>query len=130
MMPRPEGPTQILVVDDEPFLVRTLVDLFERHGWRTEGVYDADAALRCFYAERPGVVLTGGGMRGRDGYQLTRALRSDTTLDPEPFVIMLTGGGRDVDRQQAGEVGVDEYVTKPFRPSQLVSCVESVMETA
>ena len=124
------GPVQILVADDEPFLVRTLVDLFERRGWRALGVYDATEALRVYYAERPDVVVTGGGTEGRGGCKLTRALRADADLDPEPFVIMLTGGGRDVDRRRAEAVGVDEYVTKPFRPSALVACVESVLETA
>jgi DNA-binding response OmpR family regulator len=60
-------------------------------------------------------------MPAPDGFEVCRIIREDLPPDRQPYVTMITAAGQDADRQRAAQVGVDEFLTKPFSPSQLVA---------
>ena len=67
-------------------------------------------------------------MPNGDGYDVCRSLRADPDLD-QPHVIMLTASAREVYRERAAEVGVDEFMTKPFSPRELRERVQELLES-
>ena len=78
--------------------------------------------------ERPSKprVIVDAVMPGLSGYDVCRALREDRDA-PRPHVMMLTAGGREADKALAAEVGIDEFVTKPFTPSALRARVREIL---
>ncbi len=62
-----------------------------------------------------------------DGYELSATVRDDAGLERKPYMIMLTAGGREVDRARADLAGVDEFMTKPFSPSKLRGRVREIL---
>jgi DNA-binding response OmpR family regulator len=65
-------------------------------------------------------------MPGMTGYEVCRALREDVDA-PRPHVIMLSAGARETDKALAAEVGIDEFVTKPFSPLALRARVREIL---
>ena len=75
---------------------------------------------------RPRLVILDAMMPNGDGYDVCRTLRADPGLD-QPHVIMLTASAGEVDRERAEEVGVDEFMTKPFSPRELRERVQELL---
>ena len=113
----------ILVVDDEPHIVRLARDYLERAGFTVSTAGDGPAALRQARAGRPDLVVLDLGLPGLDGLDVARALRRDSTVP----IIMLTARTDESDRIVGLELGADDYVTKPFSPKELVARVRAVL---
>ncbi len=113
----------ILVVDDEPGIVRIVRDYLEQGGFTVLAASDGEAALRAARTIKPDLVVLDLGLPGLDGLDVTRALRRD---GPVP-IIMLTARSEESDKLVGLELGADDYLTKPFSPKELVARVRAVL---
>ncbi len=117
---------RILVVDDDKEIVRLLRAYLEQSGFRVLVAYDGETALHILRRERPDLVLLDLMLPDRDGWDVTRIVRSDAALRATP-IIMLTARVEDQDKIVGLELGADDYVTKPFNPREVVARVRAVL---
>ncbi len=96
----------------------------ERAGYAVQVAYDGDTAWHMLRADRPDLLLLDLMLPGRDGYEITRLLRSDPHLAHIP-IIMLTARIDDTDKIVGLEMGADDYVTKPYNPREVVARVRA-----
>jgi len=115
--------TTILIVEDEPALVRLIRDYLVRNGFRVVTASDAGGALQRFRADRPDLIVLDLGLPDRDGLDVTREIRRTSNLP----IIILTARGEETDRIVGLELGADDYMVKPFSPNELVARVRAVL---
>ena len=113
----------VLVVDDEPEIVRLVRDYLERAGFAVAVAADGPSALRAARSARPDIVVLDLGLPGMDGLDVARELRRDGEVP----IIMLTARTEEADRVAGLELGADDYVSKPFSPRELVARVRAVL---
>jgi two-component system, OmpR family, alkaline phosphatase synthesis response regulator PhoP len=116
----------VLVVDDEPFIRRALTFVLNREGYETATASDGSEALQKIRALRPKLVFLDVMMPGRDGFEVCREIKADPLLR-STHVILLTARGQDSDRAAGLSAGADEYMTKPFSPSQVLARVRDLV---
>ncbi|MCD6289969.1 MAG: response regulator transcription factor [Anaerolineae bacterium] len=117
---------RVLVVDDDRQIVRLVRAYLEQSGFEVLTASDGETALHTIRSERPDLVVLDLMLPGRDGWEITRILRSDPSLVGTP-IIMLTARVEDTDKIVGLELGADDYVTKPFNPRELVARVRAVL---
>ena len=116
-----------LVIADDSSTILAMVELaVRRDGYEPATAMDGLQALEVIREHRPELVIIDAMMPGASGYEVCKSLRDDPD-GPRPYVIMLTAGGRDSDREQAEASGVDEFMTKPFSPSALRERVKEIL---
>jgi DNA-binding response OmpR family regulator len=121
------GPvTEILVVEDEPDILRLVVHHLEREGFRCRTAATGPDAVQAARAHRPDLVVLDVMLPGLDGFEVCRRLRADPGTAGVP-IIMLTAKSEEVDRVVGLELGADDYVVKPFSPKELVARVRAVL---
>ena len=113
----------ILVVDDEPKLLKTVRAYLENAGFRVVTAGDGQMALTVFRHEKPALIVLDLGLPGMDGLDVARTLRRDSNVP----IIMLTARVDETDKLIGLELGSDDYVTKPFSPRELVARVRAVL---
>lgn len=119
------APRSILIVDDEPYILRALMYLLRREGYEVEIAADGEEGLARARSLHPEVVFLDMMMPRLNGLQVVERMR----LDPElarSYVIMLTARGQTADREAGLSAGVNEYLTKPFSPRDLVVRLERI----
>ncbi|MGH2450699.1 MAG: response regulator transcription factor, partial [Candidatus Limnocylindria bacterium] len=115
-------PRVVVVEDDES--VAELVGLYLRNaGFVVEHAATAAAARAAFRATKPAIVVLDLGLPDGDGRDLFAELRARADTP----VLALTARAEDVDKVEALEAGLDDYVTKPFNPRELVARVRAVL---
>jgi len=115
---------RILIVDDEPEMVRGLEDNLRFEGYETLSAGDGKSGLDLALSAAPDLVLLDVMMPGMSGWDVCRALRERRIEVP---VIMLTARGEEVDRVKGLELGADDYVTKPFGLRELLARIRAVL---
>ncbi len=115
---------RILVVDDDKEVVRLMRAYLERAGYEVLVAYDGQTALHILRRDRPDVVLLDLMLPDKDGWEVTRLVRSDANLAATP-IIMLTARVDVTDRIVGLEMGADDYVTKPYDPREVVARVRA-----
>jgi two-component system alkaline phosphatase synthesis response regulator PhoP len=113
----------ILVVDDEPRIVKLARDYLEQGGFRVVTAADGTTALAVARHERPDLIVLDLNLPGTDGLDVCRALRRESDVP----IIMLTARVEETDRLIGLELGADDYITKPFSPRELVARVRAVL---
>jgi two-component system alkaline phosphatase synthesis response regulator PhoP len=116
----------ILVVDDEPKIVRLARDYLEGSGFRVLPLFDGAEALAAARQAQPDLVVLDLNLPGMDGLDVCRALRRASSVP----IIMLTARADETDRLIGLEVGADDYIVKPFSPRELVARVRAVLRRA
>lgn len=114
----------VLIVDDEPDIVRLLTVALRPEGLRILSAHDGETALQIAYTERPSLILMDWHMPGRDGLEVCRRLRAteDPQLRDVPVVLLTAQSG--AEHIAAGfAAGVTDYLTKPFNPAYVRSRV-------
>jgi two-component system alkaline phosphatase synthesis response regulator PhoP len=120
---------RVLVVDDDREIVRLVRAYLEQSGYQVLVAYDGETALHILRRERPDLVVLDLMLPDRDGWDVTRVVRSDPGLRATP-IIMLTARVEDQDKIVGLELGADDYVTKPFNPREMVARVRAVLRRA
>lgn len=114
----------VLIVDDDPDIVRLLAMSLRPEGFRLLTAHDGETALQIVHAERPALILMDWHMPGRNGLEVCRLLRaeSDPQLRAVPVVLLTAQSGEE--HIAAGfAAGVTDYLTKPFNPAYVRSRV-------
>lgn len=106
----------ILVVDDEPKIVKLLRDYLERAGFGVRVASNGKLAFSLARIEKPDLIILDLGLPQMDGLDVTRELRKVSNVP----IIMLTGRSEESDKLIGLELGADDYITKPFSPKELV----------
>jgi DNA-binding response OmpR family regulator len=114
---------QILIVDDEPKIVRLVHDFLAAAGFGVSTARSGDEALRHVRTAPVDLVILDLGLPGMDGLDVARSIRRASDLP----IIMLTARDDETDKLVGLELGADDYVTKPFSPRELVARVRAVL---
>ncbi len=117
---------RILVVEDEDDIALALSVLLTRNGHEVTRAPDGLSGLRAAHEERPELVLLDIGLPDLDGWSVLARLR-DTS---EVRVLLLTAAVRDEDKARGLRGGADDYLTKPFRNTELLARVEALLTPA
>ncbi len=118
---------KILVVDDESRMRKLLKDFLEREGYRVIEAADGLEAMERFYEDKEiALLILDVMMPNMDGWQVCREVRQSSKVP----IIMLTARSEERDELQGFELGVDEYISKPFSPKILVARAEAVLRRA
>lgn len=115
---------RILIVEDEPALVRGLKDTFAAKGFHVLTAQDGEAGLELALSSAPDLILLDIMLPRINGYEVCRALREHGMEMP---IIMLTAKGQEEDIILGLNIGADDYVTKPFKIGELVARVNAFL---
>ena len=115
---------KILVVDDESRMRKLVKDFLGREGYQVLEAGDGLEAMEAFYAEKDiALIILDVMMPKMDGWQTCREIRQYSKVP----IIMLTAKSDERDELQGFQLGVDEYISKPFSPKILVARVEAIL---
>lgn len=115
---------KILVVDDESRMRKLVRDFLERAGFQVLEVGDGMEALDLFYEDQGiSLIILDVMMPKMDGWEVCREIRKESKVP----IIMLTARGEERDELNGFELGVDEYISKPFSPKILVARVNALL---
>ncbi|HBG74854.1 MAG: DNA-binding response regulator [Chloroflexi bacterium GWB2_49_20] len=114
---------KILIVDDEKRLVSLVSEYLQQAGYRVVSAYDGKEALSIARLEKPDLIILDLMMPEMNGYEFIQAHRKEMDTP----IILLTARVEDEEKVIGLELGADDYVTKPFRPRELVARVRSVL---
>ena len=115
---------KILVVDDEARMRKLVSDFLVREGFEVLEAEDGEKAMDLFYSNKDiALVILDVMMPKMDGWQVLREIRESSQVP----VVMLTARADEKDELRGFELGVDEYVTKPFSPRTLVARVNAIL---
>jgi len=117
---------QILVVDDEPQIVKVLQAYLEKAGYRVISAGDGSNALAAFRQHRPDFVILDLNLPVIDGLDVCRTIRRESNVP----ILMLTARVEEADRLIGLELGADDYVVKPFSPREVVARVKTIFRRA
>jgi len=120
---RDNSTSLILVVDDDPGIRRLLTRYLTEQGYQTAAVSDGKGMDQWLQSNQPDLIILDLMLPGEDGLSLTRKIRA-TGNTP---IIMLTARGEEVDRIVGLEMGADDYLPKPFNPSELLARIRAVL---
>ena len=116
--------TKILVVDDESRMRKLVKDFLVRQGYTVLEAADGMGAMDYFYEDKDiALVILDVMMPKMDGWQVCREIRMHSKVP----IIMLTARSEERDELQGFDLGVDEYISKPFSPKILVARVEAIL---
>lgn len=113
----------ILVVDDEPHIVKVMRGYLEQAGFRVITAGDGPTALAQYKHEKPDLVVLDLNLPGFDGLDVARRIRTQANTP----ILMLTARVDESDRLIGLELGADDYVLKPFSPKEVVARVRAVL---
>lgn len=116
-------PQLILVVDDEPKIVRLARDYLEKNGFRVLTASDGQSALTAARREKPDLIILDLMLPMIDGREVCRILRRESDVP----IIMLTALSEEIDQVTGLEIGADDYITKPFSIRALVARVRALL---
>jgi DNA-binding response OmpR family regulator len=113
----------ILIIEDEPELVKVVQSYLEKSGYKVATAYRGDSGLTAFDNVHPDLVLLDLNLPGIDGLDVAREIRrrQDTPI------IMVTARVEETDRLVGLELGADDYISKPFSPREVVARVKAVL---
>ncbi|MCX6591159.1 MAG: response regulator transcription factor [Acidobacteria bacterium] len=116
--------SRILLVEDERDLATTLADLLSAEGYQVAMVHDGPAGLAKAQSDSFDLIILDVMLPGKNGYDVCRELRQRGS---DVAILMLTARGQVVDRVVGLKLGADDYLAKPFDPSELVARVEALL---
>ena len=118
---------KILIVDDDPPIVKLLKFTLEEAGYETAVAYDGDEAMKKVGDEKPDLVLLDIMLPTKDGYSVLEDLRGSSDFKILPIVI-ISARVREVDISYGLELGANDYFTKPLELDKLVKRVEELLK--
>ena len=115
----------VVCIDDSKTVQRNVKSILEASGYEVLGILEPAKALTQLVRHKPDLILMDINMPGVDGYELCRMLRQSKLLRGIP-IVMVTGRDGMIDRLRARVVGATDYLTKPFKPEELLEMVTQV----
>ena len=115
--------TKILVVDDEPSILKLVTAYLESEGYEYKTAQDGLTALKTIRSFRPEIIILDIMLPGMDGIEVLGQLRRES----DAYVIMLTARSEETDKIVGLSVGADDYLTKPFSPRELMARIKAVL---
>lgn len=116
----------ILIVEDEPEIAKLIQLSLEREGFSCQWCRDGLAALQVFTKQQPDVILLDLMLPGLDGLEVCARIRQKPGVK-DPYILMLTAKGEEIDRVIGLSTGADDYLVKPFSPTELVARVRALL---
>jgi two-component system response regulator BaeR len=113
----------ILIVEDEPKIAALLMDYLEHAGFRTHVINHGDHAIPWLNQNEPAAVLLDLNLPGMDGLEICRSIREISNLP----ILMITAKVEEHDRLCGLDIGADDYICKPFSPSEVVARLKAVL---
>ena len=117
---------RILLVDDEPLILKGLKYTLEQEGYETESAMDGEEALEKFTAETYDLILLDVMLPKLDGLSVCQRIREQSNVP----IIMLTAKGEDMDKILGLEYGADDYMTKPFNILEVKARIKTILRRA
>jgi two-component system, OmpR family, catabolic regulation response regulator CreB len=117
---------QVLLVEDDPAIARTIVYTLERDGLQVTHSLQLVDARRQMALKMPDVLILDVGLPDGNGLDWCKQLRQDAASSSLP-ILMLSAQGEEIDRVLGLELGADDYVTKPFSPRELLARIRSML---
>lgn len=114
---------KILIADDEQLMRQLVVDFLKPEGYEVIEAADGKEALALYNEQHPDLVLLDVMMPGYDGWTVCREIRRESTVP----IMMITAKGEEIDQLFAYDLGVDEYITKPFSPRILMAKIKAIL---
>lgn len=114
---------KILVIDDEPSIVKLVTAYLKPEGYEVQVAGDGPSGLNAARAFKPDVVVLDIMLPGMDGLELLTRLRRES----QAYVILLTAKTEETDKIVGLSVGADDYVTKPFSPRELTARIKAAL---
>ncbi len=117
---------KILIVEDEPEIRDLLAFTLSREGYDTVEAETAETAIQLLDSKIPDLAIIDWMLPGMDGVDFAKRLRRDEVTAELP-IIMLTARGEEADKLQSFASGIDDYITKPFSPRELLARVKALL---
>jgi DNA-binding response OmpR family regulator len=114
---------KVLVVDDEPQIVKVVKAYLEKAGFQVATAVNGPAALAVFEREKPDFMILDLNLPGMDGLDVCRTVRRQSDIP----ILMLTARVEEMDKLIGLEIGADDYVIKPFSPREVVARVRTIL---
>jgi len=124
---KPAGERRILIVDDEPFILKSLTFVLRKEGFHVDSATNGMEAKEKIEQQKPDIVFLDIMMPKMNGLEVCQWLREDPVLK-NTYVIILTAKGQETDREKGLKIGADEYMTKPFSPSHVVNRIRELLK--
>src|SRR5512146_924604 len=118
-----ESAKKVLVVDDEPQIVKVVKAYLEKAGFQVVAAVDGPGALSHFEREKPDFIILDLNWPGSDGLDVCRTIRRQSDVP----ILMLTARAEEIDKLIGLEIGADDYVLKPFSPREVVARVRTIL---
>ena len=123
----PDSETRILIVDDEPFILKSLSFVLRKEGYKVDSATNGMEAKEKIQRQKPHIVFLDIMMPKMNGLEVCQWLRQDPGLK-DTYVIILTAKSQEADREKGLRIGADEYMTKPFSPSHVVNRIRELLQ--
>ncbi len=117
---------KILIVEDEPEIARIVGRALEAEGFQCISCRDGLTALRLFEQEQPDLIVLDLMLPGLDGLEVCARIRQQPG-PKDPYILVLTARGEEIDRVIGLSTGADDYMVKPFSPRELVARVRALL---
>ena len=118
--------TKVLVVDDEPFILRSLSFVLRKGKMNVVEARNGEEALEMIREHHPKLVFLDVMMPKMNGYDVVRAVRAEEEFS-DVHLILLTAKGQEADRAIGMEAGANDYLTKPFSPARILQLAKEVL---
>lgn len=118
--------SKIIVIEDDPHILKLISQTLQREGYEVVTATDGSEGLRKVRETHPHLVVLDISLPGLDGYQVCHHLRSEHATSKLP-VIMVTAMSRPSDQRRGFETGADDYLSKPFVLSELITRIQSLL---
>ncbi len=118
-------PATLLIIEDEPELVRVLRSYLEQAGFNVLAALRGDTGLAAWEEKHPDLVILDLNLPGMDGLEVAHHIRQDATRRTP--LLMLTARADEMDQLIGLELGADDYITKPFSPRIVVARVNAIL---
>lgn len=122
-----ENPRRVVYIEDDPEMIDLVTMILSRRGFTVKGAHGGRKGLDIVLQDPPDLVLLDLMMPGMDGWEVYQQLKANEATRNVP-VIIITAKAQPVDRVLGLHIAkVDDYISKPFRPQELVDSVEKVL---
>ena len=116
----------VLVVDDEPFICRSLSFVLRKGDYKVVEARNGEEALAAIRQHRPDLVFMDVMMPKVSGFEVCGLIKGDPELQ-RTKIILLTAKGQDSDREVGKQAGADDYMTKPFSPTKILEKAREIL---